>query len=110
MPTSKTLSRALAESSSSCSSPIVANTGLARCALADGVVPWAIAQIEQEADSVLFAWLWADSATAVHNIKDRQIHANHRKLRRICSCNGLDSFYLISVASNKAMPGKLLWS
>jgi hypothetical protein len=57
----------------------------------------------------LLGWLWVDSTTAVHNIMDRQSHANHRELDRICSCIGLDSFYLITVALHKAMRGKILW-
>ena len=69
----------------------------------------ATTQIEHDADPVLAGWLCADSATAVHNIKDRQRHVNHRDDCRIGSCNGLDSFYLISVALHKATPGKLLW-
>jgi hypothetical protein len=69
----------------------------------------ATTQIEQEADSVLFGWLWVDSTTAVHNIKDRQSHANHREVNRIRSCTGLDSFYPITVALHKAMRGKLVW-
>jgi hypothetical protein len=39
----------------------------------------------------LFGWLWVDSASAVHNIKDRQTHASHRPVNRMCSCIGLDS-------------------
>jgi len=92
MPNSKTLSRAFAITSSSCSSPTAANTGRACVQLAVGVVVWATTQIEQDAASVLLGWLWVDSATAVHNIRDRQSHANHRKVNRMRSCIGLDSF------------------
>jgi putative AlgH/UPF0301 family transcriptional regulator len=92
MPKSKTLSQAFAITSSSCSSPIAANTGRAWLQLAVGVVVWATTQIEQEFDSVWLGWLWVDSATAVHNIRDRQSHANHRKVNRMRSCIGLDSF------------------
>jgi hypothetical protein len=52
------------------------------------VVLWAATQIEQDADSVWFGWLCVDSATAVHNIKDRQSHANHRNESRIVPAMG----------------------
>ena len=91
MPKSKTLSRAFAMTSSSCSTPTAANTGRAWLELAVGAVLWATAQIEHDADSVLFGWVWVDSASAVHNIKDRQTHASHRPVNRMCSCIGLDS-------------------
>jgi len=90
MPKSKTLSRAFAMTSSSCSRPIASKTGLAGLELAVGAVLWAATQMEQDADSVLFGWLWVDSATAVHNIKDRQSQANHRKVNRMRSCIGPD--------------------
>jgi len=109
MPKSITLNRACAITSSSCSRPIAVNTGLAWLELAVGVVLWATTQIEQEALSVLFGWLWVDSATAVHNIRDRQSHVSHREVNRIRSCIGLDSFSIITVVSHKARPGKLLW-
>jgi len=110
MPNSKKLIRAFATTSSSCSRPIAANTGLAWCDAATGTVLCATTQIEQEADSVLFGWLWVDSATAVHNIRDRQSHVNHRRVNRIRSCIGLDTFYSITVALHKQMLDKLLWS
>lgn len=69
----------------------------------------ATTQIEQEADSDLFGWVWVDSAMAAHNIRDRQSHVNHREVSRIRSCIGLDSFYLITVALHKAMRNQLLW-
>ena len=97
MPRSQKLSRAFAISSSSCSTPMAANTGLAWLEMAVGAVLCATTQMEQEALSVLLAWLWVDSATAVHNIKDRQSHVNHRDLSRMRSCNGLDSFHFIGV-------------
>ena len=109
MPRSRTLSRAFAITSSSRSRPIAAKTGLAWWELTTGLALCATTQIEQEADSVLFGWLWVDSATAVHNIKDRQSHVNHRKVNRIRSCIGLDSFYRITVALRKVLPDKLLW-
>ena len=90
MPKSKMLSRAFATTSSSCSRPMASKTGLTRLQLAVGAVLWATTQIEQAADSVVFGWLWVDSATAVHNIRDRQSHANHRKVNRIHSCIGPD--------------------
>ena len=74
-----------------------------------GAVLWATTHIEQEALSVLFGWLWLDSATAVHNIRDRQSHVDHREVNRIDSCIGLDSISIIRVVSPKATPGKLLW-
>jgi len=76
--------------------------------LAVGVVLWATTQMEQEAFWVLFGWLWADSATAAQNIKDRQSHVSHREINRIRSCIGLDSFSIITVVWHKAMPSKLL--
>jgi hypothetical protein len=82
----------------------VANTGRAWLQLAVGVVLWATTQMEQEALSVLFGWLWVDSATAVHNIKDRQSQVSHREVNRIRSCIGLDSFQLISVVSPTQCP------
>jgi putative AlgH/UPF0301 family transcriptional regulator len=91
MPKSKTLSRAFAITSSSCSRPIASKTGRARWQLAVGAVLWAATQMEQEADSVWLGWLWVDSTTAVHNIKDRQSHVNHRPVNRMRSCIGLDS-------------------
>jgi len=57
MPNSKTLSRAFAITSSSCSSPTAANTGRVWLQLAVGVVVWATTQIEQELDSVWLGWL-----------------------------------------------------
>jgi len=57
MPNSKTLSRAFAITSSSCSSPTAANTGRAWLQPAVGVVVWAATQIEQELDSVWLGWL-----------------------------------------------------
>ena len=83
MPNSKTLRLAFAIISSSCSRPIAVKIGLKWPELAVGAVLCATAQIEQEADSVLLGWLWVDSTTAVHNIKDRQSHTNHRELDRI---------------------------
>ena len=108
MPKSKTLNRTFAITSFSCNTPIAAKTGRQWWKLTVGALLCATTQIEQAADSVLFAWLWVDSTAAVHNIKDRQSHANHRKESRIRSCIGLDSFQRITVASYKAMPGKLL--
>jgi hypothetical protein len=48
--------------------------------------------MEQEMDSDWFGWVWVDSTTAVHNIRDRQSHVNHRTANRIRSCIGIDSF------------------
>jgi len=73
------------------------------------VVLWATTQIEQEALSVLLGWLWVDSATAVHNIRDRQSQVNHREVSRIRSRIGLDSLPIITVALPYTTPGKLLW-
>ena len=98
MPKSKTLSRAFAIASSSRIRPTASNTGLAWCELITGAVLCAITHMEQEIASVLFGWLWVDSATAVHNIKDRQTHVNHRSVNRIRSCIGLDSYQRITVA------------
>jgi hypothetical protein len=70
----------------------------------------ATTQMEQDADSDLFGWVWVDSTTAAHNIRDRQSHVSHREVNRIRSCIGLDSFYPITVALHKATRDKLLWS
>ena len=109
MPVSKRTSWAFATISSSCSRPIVARIGMTWLELAVGLALCATRQIEHEADSVRLGWLWVDSSTAVHNIKDRQSHVSHRPVNRIRSCNGLDSPQLITVASPKTMLGKLLW-
>ena len=73
----------------------------------------AATQIEQEAASVWFGWLWVHSAAAVHNIRDRQSHANHRTTRqpqisRYGSRFGLDSLKLITVIRARQCPDKLL--
>ncbi len=77
MPKSKIPMRAFAVICFSCSRPIAANIGLDWCDVAVGALLCATTQIEQGVDCVL-GWLWVDSSTAVHNIRDRQIHANHR--------------------------------
>ena len=83
MPSSKTSSLAFATMSSSRSKPIAANTGAAWLELAVGLALCASTQIVQEADSVRVACVCVVSAAAVHNIKDRQIHADHRTHKRI---------------------------
>jgi len=40
-------------------------------------------QIEQVTDPVRKGWLWVDSVVAVHNIRDRQSHADHFAHTRI---------------------------
>src|SRR3984957_17104411 len=110
MPNSKILVGAFARTSSSCSRPTVSNIGLALCEPNTGAVLCAATHMEQEIASVLFGWLWVDSATAVHNIKDRHTHVNHRRVKRMSSYIGLDSFYLITGALHNAMRDKLLWN
>lgn len=88
MPKSETLSRAFVMTSSSCNSPTAAKIGRAALETAAGLALCATTQMEHELDSVLFGWLWVDSATTVHNVRDRQSHVNHRKENRIRSCRG----------------------
>jgi hypothetical protein len=78
MPASEKSTRALAMTSSSCSNPTAANAGPVWPELTAGLALCATTQIEQEAASVLVGWLWVDSAATVHNIRDRQTHADHR--------------------------------
>jgi hypothetical protein len=66
-------------------------------------------QIEQEALSVWLGWLWVDSATAAHNMSERQNHVNHRPVNRMRSCIGIDSYQLTTVASRRAMLVTLVW-
>jgi hypothetical protein len=94
MPDSQTLSRASAITSSSCSRLMAVKTGLTSFKLGAGVVLCAATQIEQEEDSVLFAWLCVDSATAVHNIRDKHSHTTHREQAFMRSCMGPSSFRL----------------
>jgi hypothetical protein len=101
MPKSTTLSRAFAITSNSWSRPIAAKTGLESLEMAVGAVLCATMQMEQDEPSVLLGWLWVDSATAVHNIRDRQSHVNHRPVNRMRSCFGVDSIQLITVACTR---------
>jgi hypothetical protein len=48
-----------------------------------GLALWATTQIEQVIDPVRKGWLWVDSAVAVHNIRDKQSHADHFAHTRI---------------------------
>jgi hypothetical protein len=83
MPASEKSNRALARTSSSCSRPTAANTGVALPERDAGLALCAATQIKQDAESVWFGWLWVDSAATVHNIRDRQSHADHRTQTRI---------------------------
>jgi len=83
MPRSEKSNRAFATTSSSCSRPTSANTGVAWPERAAGLALCAATQIKQDAESVRFGWLWVDSAATVHNIRDRQSHADHRIQTRI---------------------------
>jgi len=83
MPASEKSSRVFARTSSSCSRPTAANTGVAWPERAAGLALWAATQIEQEEDSVRFGWLWVDSAATAHNIRDKQSQADHRTQTRI---------------------------
>jgi hypothetical protein len=83
MPRSEKSNRTFAMTSSSRSRPTAANTGAAWLELTVGLALCATTQIEQEADSVCVGWLWVDSAATVHNIKDRQTHADHLAHTRI---------------------------
>ncbi len=87
MPRSEKSSLALAMTSSSRSRPIAANTGAVWPALTVGLVLCATAQMEQEVLSVCLGWLWADSNAAIHNIRDRHNHTDHRIRSRIFAKN-----------------------
>jgi hypothetical protein len=63
----------------------VAKTGRTWVELTVGVVLCAATQIEQAAASVWLGWLWIDSTAAVHNIRDRQSHADQRITARMLS-------------------------
>ncbi len=69
--------------SSTRSRPTSANTGAARCALTVGLALWATTQSEHEAASVRLGWVCADSAAAVHTIRDRHNQADHRIHKRM---------------------------
>ena len=73
---------------------MAAKTGLVWTELTVGLALCATTQIEQEDDSVWLGWLWVDSAATVHNIRDRQSHADHRNHERMKtdSCIGIDHF------------------
>ena len=83
MPASEKSNRAFARTSSSCSWPTAANTGVAWPEIAAGLALCAATQIEQEVDSVRFGWWCVDSAATVHSIRDRQSQADHRTQTRI---------------------------
>jgi hypothetical protein len=85
MPASEKPNRAFATTSFSCSSPIAANSGVEWLEPAVGLALCATMQIEQEAASVWFGWLWVDSTATVHNSKDSASPADHRTHRRIIS-------------------------
>jgi hypothetical protein len=85
MPASEKSNRVLATMSFSCSTPTLAKTGRVWLEVIVGRVLCAATQIEQEAASVWFGWLWVDSAAAVQTISDRQIHADHLNHNRMIS-------------------------
>jgi hypothetical protein len=71
----------------------------------------AATQIEQVAASVWLGWLWIDSTAAVHNIRDRQNHADQRIMERMLSrIRTLEVSYYegTTVLWRDAMPDKLL--
>jgi len=82
MPSSKTSSRAFARTASSRSTPTVVKTGRTWVEVMVGLELCAATQIEQVAASVWLGWLWMDSTAAVHNIRDRQNHADQRIAER----------------------------
>jgi hypothetical protein len=108
MPRSTASNRGLAIISSSCNWPTVAKTGRAWCELTAGRVVCAATQIEQDAGSVWPGWLWTVSTAAVHNIRDRQSHADHRIARHMFSRICIRLFKLITVIKHKAIPITLL--
>ena len=108
MPNSKTLIRAFAIISSSCSRPTAVNTG--RC---DNNWLWVWCygpprRLSRKSFRSCSDGCGQTPAAAVHNIKDRQSQVSHREVNRIRSCIGLDSLSIIRDVSPKAMPGKLL--
>jgi hypothetical protein len=55
--------------------------------------------------------LWVDSAAAVHNIRDRQSHADQRYSERMLSCIRIektDHLELTTDVCRHAIPDKLL--
>jgi hypothetical protein len=62
--------------------------------------------MEQGALAVWLEWLCVDSASAVHNINDRQSHVNHRAVKRMRFCMGR-LVQLITVLARKAMVSNL---
>jgi hypothetical protein len=109
MPKSEKSRRALATTFSSTVKPTAANTGVPWLELTAGLALCATTQMEQEEDSVRLGWLWVDSAATVHNIRDRQSHADHLTQTRIqVPTSGLDSYELITVIRKRATSDKLL--
>jgi hypothetical protein len=113
MPASERSNCAFARTFSSCRTPTVANTGAVVLELGAGLAVCATTQMEQEDDSVWLGWLWVDSAAAVHNMRDRQSHADHRPQKRIVRvlcipASGLDSLEFIKVTSYHATCSTLL--
>lgn len=78
MPASEKSSRAFATTSSSCSRPTAARIGALALDAGLGLALCATTQIEQEASSFGVGWTWVHSSAAVHTIRDRQSHADHR--------------------------------
>ena len=83
MPAWETSRPALRTTSFSRRIPIVARTGAAWLAACAGLALCATTQIEQAAALVAVGCVWADSAAAIHNIRDRQSQAGHRTHVRI---------------------------
>jgi hypothetical protein len=83
MPRFEASNWALAMTSSSSNRPMAANTGAVWPELTVGLALCAATHMRHEVDSVCLGWLWVDSAAAVHNIRDRQSHVDHRNQRRI---------------------------
>jgi hypothetical protein len=83
MPKSEKPSQGFGTAFCSESNPTVAKIGVVLGEIGAGLAVCATTQIVQEAASVRFGWLCVDSTAAVHSIRDRQTHAEHRISNRI---------------------------
>lgn len=109
MPRSDAAMRGAVTTDSSWNTPTATNTGASCAMLVAGLALWATTQMLQVAASVALGCVWVDSTAAVHNIKDKQNHADQRTHKRMnFPALGLDSFQLITVICETAMPDKLL--
>lgn len=83
MPRSEKSMRAWAVIDFSLNRPMVMKTGALRAMLNAGLALWATTQMLQVAASFWLGCVWVNSTAAVHNIRDRQSHAEQRTQNRI---------------------------